>query len=89
MNNPHTPVWGITDSSDRLLKAMVLTGPLASLFLLLQFGADLGEDFVVSPCSGRVGFLMVIGFQNQIARREQNLFHLGILPYLLPCRGHN
>ena len=57
------------------------------MFLLLKFGADLSEDFVVSPCRGRVRFLMVIWFKNQIARRQQDLFHFWILLHFLPGGG--
>lgn len=47
------------------------------------------ERIVVSPCGGRVWFRMVIGFENQIARRQQDLLHFGILPHLLPGCGHD
>jgi hypothetical protein len=33
---------------------------ISGLLLLLQLGADLGEDFVVAPGRRRVWFLMVI-----------------------------
>jgi hypothetical protein len=36
---------------------------ISGLLLLLQLGADLGEDFVVAPGRRRVWLLMVIRFE--------------------------
>ena len=39
------------------------------------------------PRERRVGFLMLVGLQNQISRRQQDFLHVGILPDFLARRG--
>jgi hypothetical protein len=52
-----------------------------SWVVLPQFGADLGEDFVITPGGGRVGFLMMIGLQDEVTGGEENLLDLGVLAH--------
>src|ERR1041384_468960 len=60
-----------------------------SALLFPPFTSDLREDVEVMPRERRVGFLMMIGFQDQIPRREQNFLHVGILPDFLARRRDN
>src|SRR6185369_2748595 len=70
-------------------RSMWVASSCSPLKLLPQFGSDRGENFVVSPGGGRVGFLMVIGFQDEIASREKNFLDFGILAHLLPGRRYD
>jgi hypothetical protein len=47
-----------------------------------QLRVDVHEDVVVAPGIRRVGFLVMIGLQLQVAGREQDALHLGILPHV-------
>lgn len=56
-------------------------------FALLEFGADLGEDFIVVPGGGGVGFLVVVGSQDEVAGGEEDFLDFRVLADFLAGGG--
>src|SRR5262245_44989332 len=56
----------------------------STLRMHLQLFPDFGEDFEIPPGGRGVWFLMMVGLEDEIARRKQRLFDIGVLLHLFP-----